>query len=95
MSTTPEVRPLEQVDFEQPEPVTIHKTYPNPVDAAAWGVLPGTGLCGFVFTTANHVGSGAAVEGDPRFIVKHCAPCEDVAQQHLLMWLDDDLWARG
>lgn len=77
-------------DFGEPEEVVLHKVYPG--DAAvslAWGVMPGTALCGFVFTTANDLGPGEVVENDPRFVTKECGACQAVATQHLLEWLDE------
>ena len=71
--------------FDEPERVVIHASY-DPQVSLEWGVMPGTALCGFIFTTANYVGPSSSVIGDPRFIVSECAPCQAVHRSHVLMW---------
>lgn len=77
--------PEECGQFDEPERVVIHASY-DPQVSLEWGVMPGTALCGFIFTTANYVGPSSSVIGDPRFIVEECAPCQAVHRSHVLMW---------
>jgi hypothetical protein len=49
---------LERVDAS--EPIVHHLVIEDPIAALQWGVLPGTALCGFVFTTANAVSAVVA-----------------------------------
>ncbi|WP_418059927.1 hypothetical protein [Pimelobacter simplex] len=92
MSAEVDVRAGQLVDFEEPEVVVIHKCYPDAESSLHFGVMPGAALCGFLFTTTDYIGPAAAVRGDPRFVTRDCRECFEIADQHLLGWLEDDLY---
>lgn len=66
-----------ETDEWVPERLVIHKTIHDAAVALKWGILPGSAVCGFVFTTANHVGPARLVDRDPRFVTRPCPACDD------------------
>lgn len=77
------------VELEAGDEVTIHAIYEDPVQSEAWGVLPGTALCGFIFTTENDLGPTADLPTAPGVSIEACVECERVTEAHRLeAWLD-------
>lgn len=81
---------LEHADAElDTDDVVIHVIYEDAVDSEAWGVLPGTALCGFVFTTENDLGPAECLPRSVGALTEACAECLRVSEaHHLEAWFE-------
>lgn len=68
----------------EPEEVVNHLVYSDVEQGLDFGVMPGTALCGHVFTLYDDLGPAAGLAGDPRFVVvEECQRCISAWAAHL------------
>lgn len=53
----------EQVELDEPEELTDHLVYLDQDDRLYFNVMPGTALCGYVFTTETDAGPAELAPG--------------------------------
>lgn len=73
MSATDSARAVDQIEDDDSEVFTDHKVLPVLEECIAWGVIPGTAVCGFVFTVDNDAGPAEKIGG----VHVPCQPCDD------------------